>query len=186
MVYDQTFLSRYATLLGLDEFEIIEIKEESTDVSPPKRKTLTIHLLPKSSAFLCSHCGHACGHIHKTTERRVHDLPQGMMEIILVIAWPQMQCQRCNKYFTPIFEAIRAKGTVTTRLAERLAEIIRISTVKEAAKLFRIAESTAEEIYYEVAEARVGKEPKPGPEPIRSLGIDEIAVKKGEKITPVS
>ena len=40
--------------------------------------------------------------------------------------------------------------------------------------------------YYEVAEARVGKQPKPGAEPIKSLGIDEIAVKKGEKITPVS
>ena len=181
MIYDQTFLSRYTTLLGLDEFEVIEIEDD-----PTNRTTLTIHLLPKKSVFLCPHCQHACGHIHKTTKRRIFDLPQGSMEIVLVIVWPQMQCERCNKYFTPSFEAIREKGTVTTRLAERLAEIIRISSVKEAAKLFRIAESTAEEIYYEVAEARVGKQPNPGHEPIRSLGIDEIAVKKGEKIMPVS
>lgn len=185
MIYDQTFLSRYATLLGLDEFEVIEIEENLTDFSSPKRKTLTIHLLPKKSVFLCPHCRHACGHIHKTTQRRILDLPQGIMEITLVVVWPQMLCERCDKYFTPCFEAIREKGTVTKRLAERLAAVIRISSVKEAAKLFRIAESTAEEIYYEIAEARVGKQPKPGPEPIKSLGIDEIAVKKGEKITPV-
>ena len=181
MIYDQTFLSGYTTLLGLDEFEVIEIEDD-----PTNRTTLTIHLLPKKSVFLCSHCQQACGHVHKTTQRRIRDLPQGIMEIVLVIVWPHMHCERCNKYFTPCFEAIREKGTVTMRLGERLAEIVRISSVKEAATVFGIAESTAEEIYYEVAEARVGKQPKPGPEPIRSLGIDEIAVKKGEKITHVS
>ena len=181
MDYDSPFLSRYSELLCLDEFEVIEIKR-----SPTSSMTLILHLLPKKSIFPCPDCQHVSDHIHQTTKRRIIDLPQGIMEIDLAIAWPQMGCQQCDKYFTPSFEAIREKGTVTKRLAERLCAVIRISSVKEAAALFRIAESTAEEIYYEVAEARVGEKPKPGPEPIRSLGIDEIAVKKGERNLPVS
>jgi hypothetical protein len=58
-----------------------------------------------------------------------------------------------------------------------VAELIARSDVCAAARFFGVAEKTAEGWYYQHRK-RKQEQPQPELEPIRSLGIDELSLKK--------
>jgi hypothetical protein len=98
-----------------------------------------------------------------------------------VTAW-QFHCRVCDKCFTPRFAAI-AEGThATQRLLARLAELVKHGDIANAARFFGIPEKTAEHWYYEYVE-RNQKSPS-DLKPIRSLGIDELSLKKSSGSLP--
>ena len=76
-----------------------------------------------------------------------------------------------------------AEGThATERLLARLAELIQHGDIANAARFFGLAEKTAEKWYYEYVE-RNQKSPS-DLRPIRSLGIDELSLKKSTGSSP--
>jgi transposase len=164
-------LATLTSLLALDEFEVVE----STWDRREKLRRFT--LVPKTTVGLCPHCHGVTDERHVCHDRVIVDLPMGGYRVELVVRLWQFHCSDCDKFFTPRFAALAEGAHATERLLERLAELASRSDVATAARFFGIPEKTAEGWYYQYLE-RKRKEPAPHLQPVRSLGIDELSLKK--------
>lgn len=164
-------LATLTALLDLDEFEVVETSRDRL----AKIRRLT--LVPRTIVGLCPHCHGVSDERHVCHDRVVADLPMGGQRVELVVRLSQFRCRACDKFFTPRFAALAEGAHATERLLERLAELAGHSDVATAAGFFGIPEKTAEGWYYQYLE-RKQKEPASHLQPVRSLGIDELSLKK--------
>ena len=164
-------LQLYTELLGLEEFEVVHSQREAGG------KVWHLTLVPRMAVGLCPHCGRISEEQHECHPREVLDLPIGQCLTKLNLRVWQFHCVPCGRFFTPHYQAI-AEGThATERLLARMAEMIGFSDIRNAARFFGVAEKTLERWYYEFLE-RKRKRLEAVPQPIRSLGIDELSLKK--------
>lgn len=167
-------LAMVTLLLDLDELEVAEFERDR--VKNLRRFTL----VPKATAGLCPHCGGVCDERHLCYDRTVADLPMGGCGTELVVRQWQFRCRACGKFFTPRLAALAEGAHATERLLERLAELAGHGDLSTAARFFSIAEKTAEGWYYDYLERRRRqRESGSDLQPVRSLGIDELSLKKG-------
>jgi transposase len=166
-------LGTITALLDLEEFEVVEAARDWG----ARRRRFTV--IPKASAGLCPHCGGLTDERHVCRDRTVTDLPMGGWKTELVVRLWQFHCPGCDRFFTPRFAALAEGAHATERLLERLAELAGHGDVRTAARFFGLAEKTVEGWYYDYLE-RQQKERKSGSgfQPVRSLGIDELSLKK--------
>lgn len=161
----------FSYLLDLEEFEVVHV----TDGPEPNSRRFTV--IPRCSVAVCPHCGALSSERQQTRERTLLDLPMGGHRTELIVRVWQFCCAGCATCFTPRFEAV-AEGThATERLLERAGALIRVSDIANAAAFFGIPEKTLEHWYYDYLE-RMRQSPMPERKPIRSLGIDELSLKK--------
>ena len=156
-------------LLGLEGFEVVDVREDSG------RGLRQWVVVPTVAVGLCPQCYRATAQRHQTRERTVRDLPMGAYATELLVRLPQYQCPACGNLFTPHSPALAESAHATERFLERLAQMLRWGDLKNAAAFFGLAEKTLERWYYDYLERRTAATPR---QPIRSLGIDELARKK--------
>ena len=73
-----------------------------------------------------------------------------------------------------------AEGThATERFLERSAALVRAGNIRQAAAFFGVPEKTLERWYYAFLKRREQSTSPEAASPIRSIGIDELALKKG-------
>jgi transposase len=164
-------LATLTLLLDLPEFEVVE---SSLDRGGKVRRFTVV---PKVVVGVCPHCHGATDERHVCHDRDIADLPMGGQRVELVVRLSQFYCSACNKFFTPRFAALAEGSHATERLLERLSELASRSDVATAARFFGIPEKTAEGWYYQYLEWK-RKEPVPHLQSVRSLGIDELSLKK--------
>jgi len=169
-------LRTVSALLDLDEFEAVDLQQDR------RGKQNVIGVIPKAAAGLCPHCRGVCDERHQTRESRVMDLPMGGCRTELKVTRWQFHCRACDQFFTPRLAALAEGAHATERLLARLAELIKHGDIANAARFFGLAEKTAEKWYYEYVE-RNQKSPS-DLRPIRSLGIDELSLKKSTGSSP--
>jgi transposase len=168
---EQQELATCTLLLGLEEFEVIDAIWDRRD------KLRRFVLVPRSAFGLCPDCHAVTEHRHICHDRVVADLPMGDQQVELVARLWQFECGRCGRFFTPRFAALAEGAHATERLLERLAELAGHGDIATAARFFGLAEKTAEGWYYFFLKRRA-EQPPPDLEPVRSLGIDELSLKK--------
>lgn len=166
-----TELATLTSLLDLDEFEVVEATRDR------KKKLQQFTLAPKITAGICPHCSIVTDDRHLCHDRRITDLPMSGCRTELTVRLFQFHCPACDKFFTPRLAALAEGAHATERLLERLAELASHSDLGTAARFFGIPEKTAEDWYYAYLE-RQRKTPAPNLQPVRSLGIDELSLKK--------
>lgn len=135
-------------------------------------------VVPTQIVELCPGCGRPCNSIRqKRWIENVLDLPLGGRPVGLKVRVFQYECEHCGRLWTPE-SSILAPGTwATRRLVERAAELVRHSDVANAAAFFGIPEKTLERWYYQhVEREKAATDTAAGP--IRSIGIDELSLKK--------
>jgi transposase len=164
-------LRTLTSLLGLDEFEVVESAWDRQE------KLRRFTLVSKTLVGLCPHCHGITDQRHLCHDRVIADLPMGGCRVELVVQLSQFHCPACDKFFTPRFTALAEGAHATERLLERLAELAGRGDVATAAGFFQVPEKTAEGWYYQYLE-RKQKEPAAHLQPVRSLGIDELSLKK--------
>lgn len=165
-------------LLDLDGFEVVECESDR----PTKQRRLTV--VTTQTAARCPHCGHATSQRHACYDREVVDLPLGGWRTQLVVRLFQFRCEGCKKFFMPRHAALAEGAHATERFLQRLAEYATHGDVSAAARFLGIAEKTAEQWYYDYL-----KRPRPPAaelKPIRSIGIDELSLKKDTASSCVS
>jgi transposase len=169
---DANGLALYTELLGLAEFEVVHSDREAGG------KVWHLTIVPRMTVGLCPHCGRVSAERHGChPPREILDLPTGACLTKLHLRLWQFHCAACGQFFTPHYQAI-AEGThATERLLARMAEMIGFSDIRNAARFFGVAEKTLERWYYEFLE-RQRKHSGEANQPIRSLGIDELSLKK--------
>jgi transposase len=158
-------------LLDLDGFEVVDATADRS--SKLRRLTVT----PIVIAGLCRHCGQSTDERHACHDREVVDLPLGGWKTQLVVRLFQFRCGHCDKFFTPPHPVLADGLHATERFLERLAEYASHGDISNAARFTGVPEKTAERWYYDYLE-RKQKEPGADLLPIRSLGIDELSLKK--------
>jgi transposase len=167
-------LAEITLLLDLQELEMVEVAEDRGQ----KLRRLTV--IPKAIAGLCPHCGRLCDERHLCRDRKVTDLPMGGWGTELVVRLWQFRCEGCDRFFTPRFAALSEGAHATERFLGRLAELAGRGDVSMAARFFGIPEKTAEEWYYgHLERQRREEQSQTSLKPVRSLGIDELSLKKG-------
>jgi transposase len=164
-------LATLTSLLDLPEFEVVESNWNRQE------KVRRLTLVPKTIVGLCPHCHGVTDERHICHDRTITDLPMGGHRVELVVRLSQFRCRACDKFFTPRSAALAEGAHATERLLERLAELASRSDVATTARFFAIPEKTVEGWYYQYLE-RKRKEPAPHLQPVRSLGIDELSLKK--------
>ena len=156
-------------VLGLDEFEVVHSVREAGG------RAWHLTIVPRSVLGVCPQCGQVSRERHASHEREILDLPIGRCVTKLTLRQWQFHCGACGRFFTPRSPVI-AEGThATERLLERMAEMIGFSDIRNTAVFFGVAEKTLERWYYEFLERNRVPEAH---QPIRSLGIDELSLKK--------
>ncbi len=165
-------LAFWTKLLRLDGLKVVHERRDTP--SDPVRLTVAA----TDEVGLCPHCGHASDDVHRRLDSDpICDLPQGPQAIRLIVRTPQFHCQRCDRYFTPPCPHVAPGAHATERFLEQAARLIRISDIANAAAFLGVPQKSLERWYYDYAERRA-KAPPEGLRPIRSLGIDELSLKK--------
>jgi transposase len=164
-------LACLTSLLGLDEFEVVESRWDR----PNKFRQMT--LVPKIDIGLCPNCHHCSDRRHVCHDRVITDLPMGDQRMELVVRLWQFECSTCGQFFTPRYAGLAEGAHATERLLEKLAELISHGDIANAARFFSIPEKTAEGWYYGYLKRKAKESPRPL-QPVRSLGIDELSLKK--------
>jgi transposase len=92
----------------------------------------------------------------------------------LAVRVPQFWCGPCGRAFTPKLAAVAEGAHATERFLARAAELIRFGDIAQAAAFLRVPASSLERWYY----AWVERQAQGVAQPITSLGIDELSLKK--------
>jgi transposase len=139
-------------------------------------------LLPQHSVAVCPHCGKLTNEVHDTRDRDdVHDLPIGEYRVLLRLRVFRFECLSCERTFTPPSASVAEGSHATERFLERCAELIRTADIANAAAFFHLPEKTLERWYYAYVQRRQ-RQPQ-SLQPITSIGIDELSLKKGTAVS---
>ncbi len=167
---------RLRTLTGLLDLEGFEVVEATEDRST---KTRTLTVVPTDLLGVCPDCRCATGDRHACYDRHVLDLPLGGWRTELIVRGWQFHCGRCGKFFTPRHPALAEGAHATERFLSRLTDLATHGDVATAARFFGVPEKTAERWYYDHLQRLRTRPPAAALQPVRSLGIDELSLKKG-------
>jgi transposase len=169
-------LAMLTSLLDLEGLEVVE----STRDRDNKLRRFT--LVPKAVMGLCPHCQCVTDERHLCRDRQVADLPMGGWGVDLTVRQWQFRCTTCDHFFTPRLAALGEGAHATERLLERLAELATHGDITTAARFFGVAEKTAQDWYYDYVHRKAREQESASAvnprQPVRSLGIDELSLKK--------
>jgi len=163
-------LTVWTAALNLPGQEVVHIAEVEGG--------LEFRVVPLTAVGVCPDCGQVSDHVHQQrwTEDDV-DLPLGGREVRLKVRALQFRCGVCDRIWTPPCPVLAPGAAATGRFVEKAAACVRRSDVAAAAALFGVPEKTLEGWYYAHAERQqAGREQDA--QPIRSIGIDELSLKK--------
>ena len=165
-------LDVWTMALNLPRYEVCHCAEDGID------EVLRLNIIPKQVIELCPNCGCPCNSWRqKRWLENILDLPLGGRAVSLKVRVFQYQCDHCGRNWTPHSPIVEEGTWATKRLVECAAELVDCSGVANAAAFFGIPEKTLERWYYDHVE-RQTKVANSRANPIRSLGIDELSLKK--------
>jgi transposase len=165
-------LTFWTEFLRLEGFRVVHVCADRP--ADPVRLTV----IPTTEVALCPHCQRPCDTIHRRSQSDgVKDLPLGPQAVELLIRTYQFACPHCNHFFTPASPVFAPGAHATERFLEQAARLIRCSDIANAAAFLGVAEKTLEKWYYDYVQRRQQATAAPV-QPIRQLGLDELALKK--------
>jgi transposase len=169
---EQDRLAFWTKTLNLPEFQVVHERRD-TPTDP-----VCFTVVPKQEVAVCPGCGHACDTVHRRHDSKpIRDLPIGPQAVDLIVRTPQFRCDRCQAFFTPNYSAIAPDAHATERFLEQAARLIRFSDIVNVAEFFGVSENSLARWYYDHVE-RQQQTPPANLKPIKSIGIDELSLKK--------
>jgi transposase len=157
-------------LLGLAEFTVTRLEYDA------HLDLLLVFCHPRDAVAVCPTCATVSAHLHESKERCVRDVPWAGQRTVLVISTRGFACDICRRPFTERLEAIAPLARYTRRYEQYLFEQCRGTTIQAVHRREGLGYKAVEGVFYRMA-AR--QHVTPGINPVRRLGIDEIALKKG-------
>jgi transposase len=123
----------------------------------------------------CHHCGTKSNRLHQNHRYVVKDLSWGEQPVFLEINRRQFKCRKCGKPFSEKLDFVNKRRTYTKRLANTIIKSVLSSDIHSVAKQGVV---TTEEIERMLSDA--SQELSSKPSGLKKLGIDEIALIKGQ------
>jgi transposase len=169
---DQPALIWWTKQLRLDGYHVVSERRDTP--SDPVRLTLATTV----AVGLCPHCHRPTDNVHRRLDSDpIRDLPHGPQAVELIFRTAQFHCEDCDRYFTPTCPHVAPDAHATQRFLHQAAKLIRFSDIANAAAFLGVPERTLQRWYYDFVE-RQQQTPPANLKPIKSLGIDELSLKK--------
>lgn len=124
----------------------------------------------------CIYCGNKTDKLHKNNELTIRDLPWGEQALYLKINRRQMRCENCGKNFTEELNYVSKKRTYTDRFRNKIVAEVLNGDIKNTAERNGVSEQEIETMLKDLGEDLINAKPKG----LKKLGIDEIAMIKGQ------
>ena len=135
---------------------------------------LKIDSIAKESA--CNICGTKSDRLHQNHQQIIKDLDWGEQAVFLEINRRQFKCEKCKKPFSEELEFVKERRRYTKRLAAKTIEEVLADDIRSVAKKGRVTEKEIERMLKDASEDLS----KVKPIGLKRLGIDEIALVKGQ------
>jgi transposase len=135
---------------------------------------LQIEAIERESS--CGRCGSKSNKIHQNRRHIIKDLSWGEKAVFLEINRRQFKCDKCQKPFSEEMGFVKERRTYTKRLAKKTIEEVVADDISSVAKKGVV---TTEEIERMLKDASANLS-KLKPVGLKKLGIDEIALIKGQ------
>ncbi len=126
---------------------------------------------------ICPKCGKLTDRVHTNNYQTVRDLPFAQQTVYLKINRRRMRCPHCQNKFTEELDFVRRKRVHTKRFVEKVIEEVLNSDIQNVAKRNELSEQEIETMLKDLGQELVAEKPVN----LNKLGIDEIAVVKGQR-----
>ena len=137
---------------------------------------IILQLEASGKESICSRCGSKSNKLHQNRWHIIKDLSWGERAVFLEINRRQFKCEKCQKPFSEEMGFVKERRTYTKRLAVKIVEEVLADDISSIAKKGLV---TTEEIERMLKDASANLlELKPVG--LKRLGIDEIALVKGQ------
>ena len=135
---------------------------------------LRIESIEKES--VCNRCGLKSDKLHQNHQQIIKDLDWGEQAVFLEINRRQFNCQKCSKPFSEELEFVQHRRKYTKRLANKIIEEVLADDIRSVAQKGRVTEKEIETMLKDASKDLS----KAKPIELKRLGIDEIALVKGQ------
>lgn len=126
---------------------------------------------------VCPRCVHQTPKLHDVRRCTMADEPLGQQRITLILLRWRFRCLRCEVVFTKPNAIAGHRRRLIQRFRECLAHEAQHQTVQPVAAIYGVSPTTVRRAVTESAAKQLA-EPIP---PVRKLGIDEFAIRKGQR-----
>ena len=127
---------------------------------------------------ICPRCGKKTEFLlHQNNYCTIRDLSFGEQQVYLKVNRRLLRCSHCRKKFSENLEFVRERRKHTKRFVEKIIEEVLNSDIQNVAKRNDISEQEIETMLKDLGQELVEEKPVN----LKKLGIDEIAVVKGQK-----
>ena len=124
----------------------------------------------------CPRCGNRSRHLHENHRYNIEDLPWNDQSVILRVNRRQFWCQHCGKVFSEELAYVKKNRLYTQRLAHQIASQVLGSNIHSVAVRTGLSDEQIETMLEDAGEVYLSE----SPQSLKYLGIDEIAVVKGQ------
>ena len=126
----------------------------------------------------CPRCGKKTEFLlHQNNFVTIRDLPLGEQSLYLKVNRRLLRCSHCQKKFSENLGFVRKRRNYTIRFAQKIIKEVLNSDIQNVAKRNDVSEQEIETMLKDLGEELIQQKPVD----LNKLGIDEIAVVKGQK-----
>ncbi|QYX34097.1 ISL3 family transposase [Sphaerospermopsis torques-reginae ITEP-024] len=125
---------------------------------------------------ICPRCGTKSQRLHQNHRHIVKDLPWGEKPVYLEINRRQFKCEKCQKPFSENLDFIGTRRTYTKRLARQIIKEVLDNDINSVASKGVVTTEEIERMLKDAESELIESKPSA----VKRLGIDEIALIKGQ------
>ena len=137
---------------------------------------IVLHIEKIEKKATCTNCGAITEKLHQNNQLTIRDLPWATQPVYLKINRRQMRCSQCGKKFNEELDYVSKKRTYTKRFQKKVVTEVLNGDLKNTAQRNGLSEQEIETMLKDVGAELKNQLPKD----LKRLGIDEIAVVKGQ------
>jgi transposase len=137
---------------------------------------IILQIEPIKKESVCPRCGTKSHRLHQNHRYIVKDLPWGEDQVFLEINRRQFKCEKCEKPFSEKLDFVGRKRTYTKRLAKQIISEVLENDIHSIAKKGVVTTEEIERMLKDAASELLESKPLK----LKRLGIDEIALVKGQ------
>lgn len=131
---------------------------------------------PLNKESICPHCGTLSYRLHQNHRYLIKDLPLSGQPVYLEINRRQFKCDECRKPFSEELNFLKKRRTYTKRLAHSIVQEVLENDIHGVAKKSHVTTEEIETMLKDMAQELLEFKPTE----LKKLGIDEIALVKGQ------
>ena len=137
---------------------------------------IILQIEPGKKESVCPRCGTKSQRLHQNHRYIVKDLPWGENPVYLEINRRQFKCEKCRKPFSEELDFIGKRRTYTKRLAHQTIKEVLDSDINSVASKGIVTTEEIERMLKDAGSELIESKPSG----VKRLGIDEIALIKGQ------